>query len=137
MVSELCVSAFEDCIRLWSVKIPNSITHLNSYAFKGCTALKRVELGSNIEYFGQGVFQGCEVLQHVVIPPSVIDMGYQAFHGCSELKKMVFKDRYTVLTYNDTLANVHKDIEFIFEVMLMQASINIYFILPCLHNYYI
>jgi hypothetical protein len=58
-VSKIADNAFESCVSLSSVTIPNSVTSI-----------------------GESAFSGCRSLISLVIPKSVTSIGSQAFYGC-------------------------------------------------------
>ena len=61
-VTTIGYSAFNNCINLTSIAIPNSVTTIGDYAFYDCSSLTSV-----------------------VIPSSVTTIGYSAFSGCNNL----------------------------------------------------
>ena len=61
-VTTIGYSAFNNCINLTSIAIPNSVTTIGDYAFYDCNNLTSV-----------------------VIPSSVTTIGYRAFSGCNNL----------------------------------------------------
>ncbi|GAA5122521.1 leucine-rich repeat domain-containing protein [Luteolibacter yonseiensis] len=63
-------SAFNSCIRLESIFIPNTVTAIGNDAFANCTALK-----------------------NVTIPPSVASIGSLAFFNCNNLSRVTFDGR--------------------------------------------
>lgn len=77
--------AFQDCVNLTSITIPNSVTDIDEYAFEGCTGLTSVTLGNSIVSIGTSAFDGCNALTSITIPDSVIKIEKYAFCGCSNL----------------------------------------------------
>ena len=61
-------SAFEDCITLSSVTIPDSVTSIGNSAFKDCVNLTAVSIPDNVTYIGGSAFEGCINLNSVAIP---------------------------------------------------------------------
>lgn len=60
-------SVFADCISLENVSLSYSLTELNNFAFSGCTALKTVEVPSSVVAVGENVFYNCESLESVTL----------------------------------------------------------------------
>ncbi len=66
--------AFEECTKLKSVSIPNSVTTIMQGAFYGCTALTSITIPTSVEYIdcynfedGDGPFAGCKSLKSIVV----------------------------------------------------------------------
>lgn len=57
-------SAFQDCISLISVTIPNSVTSIGTSAFSGCTALTKISIPDSITSVGGSAFSTCDALQY-------------------------------------------------------------------------
>jgi hypothetical protein len=89
--------AFEDCLTLAGITIPNSVTNIGDGAFSDCTNLARITLGSgNPNYASQdGILYNKAKTEIVCIPKgisgkvtmpdSVTSIGYGAFAGCTGL----------------------------------------------------
>ena len=52
-------SAFETCISLTEINIPNSVKAIDDNAFYGCLNLKKIFLGNGIEKIGTDAFKEC------------------------------------------------------------------------------
>lgn len=55
---------FENCSKLESIVIPNSVTYLGNRAFDGCSSLKSVTIGTGITSIGEQTFERCENVQY-------------------------------------------------------------------------
>lgn len=80
---------FQGNTDLTSVKLPESITSIESYSFRECTSLKSVELSSNLTSIGDYAFEGCSSLETISIPDKVTTIGWGAFADCIGLKTVV------------------------------------------------
>ena len=60
-------SAFEDCTKLNSVTIPDSVTSIGDWAFKDCTSLTSVTIPDSVTSIGDSAFYGCISLGEIVI----------------------------------------------------------------------
>jgi hypothetical protein len=94
-VTSIGQKAFDNCIGLTSVSIPNSVTSIGYYAFYGCTGLTEVNLPNSITEIGNYVFLDCTGLTKVVIPDSVTKICYMAFDGCTSLTSVTIPNTVT------------------------------------------
>ncbi|MCL2545089.1 MAG: leucine-rich repeat domain-containing protein [Clostridia bacterium] len=67
-VTGIGISAFEGCVGLTGVTIPNSVTDIGSGAFKGCIGLTGVAIPVNVTYIGQNPFMNCRLAYIDVAP---------------------------------------------------------------------
>lgn len=113
--------AFDNCINLRSVKIPESLTKINS-AFNGCTSLEHVELPSEMEWVGgfsgctslkkitlpktgklsSGAFKDCTALESVSVPSGTTSLN-STFEGCTSLKSVILPDTLTSISKSSFL----------------------------------
>ena len=75
-------SSFQDCQRLSSIVIPDTVISIGDYAFFGCSSLTSIDLGKGIKTIGNAVFYYCSSLTYIVIPSSVTSIGLNAFNTC-------------------------------------------------------
>ena len=93
--------AFEYCVNLKSVIIPNSVKSIESYAFIGCANLRSVTIPDSVTQIDREAFENCQNLMNVTIPSSVeyiyaLAFGYYYDNG---YKKM---DNFKVYCYSGT-----------------------------------
>ncbi len=81
-------SAFNNCSRLTSITIGNSVTSIGSWAFKSCTGLTSVTIHDGVTSIGYNAFLFCAGLTSITIPDSVTSIGEGAFRGCNYLTSM-------------------------------------------------
>ena len=84
-VTSIGWGAFEFCIDLTSVTIPNSVTSIGDWAFYRCTSLTSVVIPDGVKSIGYQAFLGCTELTSITIPNSVTSIEEEAFYGCSSL----------------------------------------------------
>ena len=107
--------AFDSCLRLQQVWMPDSVHIIGTRAFYRCKELKKlhlpaklkkigneafyfcgidsVELPEGLEYLGEGAFFRCKNLKKVRIPRSVKHIDKWVFHGCNSLEYIeIFHD---------------------------------------------
>ena len=87
--------AFNKCIALTDITIPNSVTSIGDAAFNGCTGLTNVTIGNSVTSIGTKVFYGCSSLTNVTIPNSVTSIGQSAFNCCTGLASVTIPSSVT------------------------------------------
>ncbi len=58
-VKEIAPSAFEDCVNLATISLPDGIRSIGESAFSGCTQLMGIYLWETVESIGDNAFAGC------------------------------------------------------------------------------
>lgn len=76
--------AFEDCVDLESVEIPECVISIGNYAFKGCS-FKTFEIPNSIQELGSGIFADCKNITNYNWPDRFITIPYDTFAGCTNL----------------------------------------------------
>ena len=66
-VESIGAYAFNDCIGLASITIPNTVASISSDAFSGCTGLTNVTIGKGVTIIGRGAFSNCSGLTSIVV----------------------------------------------------------------------
>ncbi len=64
-------SAFENCLALRVVRLPDSAERVEDSAFKNCMQLNSLTLPEGVSHLGREAFYGCERLTSVLIPRSL------------------------------------------------------------------
>lgn len=70
--------AFENCVNLRKVVIPEGVTEIPAYCFKGCTALKTVKIPRSLTRIGNEAFADCQNLDKIDVS-FVQNVAYNAF----------------------------------------------------------
>jgi hypothetical protein len=70
------------------------ITSIASAAFDGCVGLTSIYIPDNITTIGAAAFLECVNLTSITIPESVESIQAYAFSGCASLESIVFEDEY-------------------------------------------
>ena len=86
-VKAIADGAFESCVALTTVTIPNAVESIGKNAFRNCTALFSVSLGkdSGCKSIGDSAFSGCSALYSLVLPTSITSIGRGVFVDCTSL----------------------------------------------------
>ena len=108
-VTEIDDWAFESCIYLTSVTIPDTVTSIGECAFCFCMSLTNIDVDDNNKYYSSDEYgvlynkEKSELLQYPVgnertsfaIPDSVTSISVGAFRDCSSLTSVSIPDRVT------------------------------------------
>ncbi len=78
-------NAFDSCIKVTSITIPDSVTNIGHHAFQNCTNLVSVTIGNSVTHIGTQSFKGCVSLSSATIPDSAV-IGFEAFYDYWKLK---------------------------------------------------
>lgn len=92
--------AFDGCISLSSITIPNSVTGLAAYAFQNCIGLTSINLSNSLSSIPAYSFQGCTGLISINIPNSVQSISNFAFNGCSSLNNVTIGNGINFINKN-------------------------------------
>ena len=84
-VTEVGNEAFYYGHELYSVKLPPTISAIDTYAFYDCFNLTQVNIPEGVQYINYCTFGGCLSLQEIVIPSSVTWIAQNAFSSCNNL----------------------------------------------------
>ena len=98
-VTKIGTNAFQNCIGLTFVIIPNSITSIGDNAFNGCNGLTEITIPNSITIIGNSAFYGCSRLTEITIPNSVTSMSGRAFYGCTGLTKAIIGNGVTSISF--------------------------------------
>ena len=91
-------NAFDECIHLTSVIIPNSVTSIGEYAFVNCYELTSVTIPNSVTSIGYAAFAQCYELTSVTIPNSVNSIGTAAFNDCASLTSVTIPNGVTTIS---------------------------------------
>ncbi len=71
--------AFSNCTELTSVTLPDGLLTIGFGAFRGCTKLETVNLGNSLVSIGDCAFESCPVLKNIQLPATLESIGFYAF----------------------------------------------------------
>lgn len=80
--------AFQYCLKLNRVTIPESVISIGINTFYGCESLCEVHLNGKMDCIPSGAFMGCRI-SRLVLPETLVEIADNAFHSNDELKEVV------------------------------------------------
>ena len=80
--------AFRLCTELTTVKLPSTLTYIDTEAFMGCAKLSSINL-NYVTYIGNDALCGCDGLTSLELP-LVRELGTGVFESCDNLKSVSF-----------------------------------------------
>ena len=89
-VTSIGYGAFEYCLSLTSITIPNSVTSIGELAFYDCSSLTSITIPNSVTSIGAQAFRYCSSITSITIPNSVTSIGNYAFGGCSSLTSVIW-----------------------------------------------
>ncbi len=89
-ITKIESGAFAWCTGLASVNLPAKITEIADTLFYSCAALTTVKLPEGVTSIGEYAFYGCTVLNNIYLPASLQTVGAYAFYGCTGLKQISY-----------------------------------------------
>ncbi len=89
-VTTIAEGAFNDCTKVTSVEMPESLETISDNAFSGCTGLTEVFVPNNVTTIGDGAFSGCSELKTVILGSGVETVSETAFENCDNLTKSAY-----------------------------------------------
>lgn len=90
---------------LTTVKLPQSITNINSSAFGACVNLKSINIPPNTIRIGAGAFANCPRLLSITLPASLSSIESGAFGGCTLLGGTIILPPLVTEIYDDIFLN--------------------------------
>ena len=86
-------SAFQGCVALTSIRIPDSVETIGENAFNGCTALTSINYDDKnikVTTISKSAFEGCSALTSIRITNLVTIISDSAFLNCKKLENVQF-----------------------------------------------
>ena len=82
--------AFEGCVNLQTVHLPEALQEIDSFAFMRCASLETIVIPDAVTVIKDGTFGLCEKLKSVSLPDSLREIRDGAFADCKALQALVF-----------------------------------------------
>ena len=99
-VTSIGKAAFAECTSLTTIEIPASVTSIGVSAFGRCTNLTNIEIPESVTSIGDSAFSNCTSLTTIKIPESVTSIGNHAFDECTSLTNIEIPKSVTSIDYN-------------------------------------
>lgn len=96
-VTEILYGAFNNCTRLTTVEIPNSVTTIGKFAFANCTSLQSIVIPTSVTLIDHYTFQNCSNLVSVTLHDSFIAIANYAFYDCAKLSSIELSANMTLI----------------------------------------
>ncbi len=94
-VISIRAGAFNDCMSLASITIPEGIKSIEPRTFYGCSSLVSIVLPESITSIEKEAFMECTSLASIKIPSNVTSIGQEAFNSCKSLSSVTFSEGLT------------------------------------------
>ncbi|KAA6353210.1 MAG: hypothetical protein EZS28_051263, partial [Streblomastix strix] len=99
-IKSLGKEAFQGCLALEALSLPNKLTKIEDAAFQNCQSLKKLAIPSSVTNLGNYLFAGCTALQELSLPLLNKENGFGfgqlfgeiTFESSREIKQIVQKD---------------------------------------------
>lgn len=96
-VSSIGNSAFISCYGLESITLPKDVTTVGTGAFYNCYRLTRVALPAGLTSIGQNGFRGCYNLSGITLPDGLTSLGDACFYNCTSLRHVALPAGLTAI----------------------------------------
>lgn len=93
-VTTIGAKAFDNCVNLESVKLPNSLTEIHKYAFRNCESLWDIAIPDGVTQIMTSAFYKCTSLITIKIPDNA-KIGETVFSQCESLKEVTLPETMT------------------------------------------
>lgn len=77
--------AFYNCTNVTKLTFPNTTQSIGNEAFYNCNSVTEVTVGSELKSIGNYGFYGCNSFTALILPDNFTTMGESAFEGCTKL----------------------------------------------------
>ena len=78
--------------KITSITMPDTVTTIGDWAFNDCIKMETIKLSSNLETIGENAFQRCDSLTVINVPEKVTEIKDLAFTMCEKLQNISVSD---------------------------------------------
>ncbi len=97
-VTSIAASAFLDCVKVTSIKLPGNLETIASNAFSGCTNVSSISIPNSVTSIGSNAFYNCKNLKSIILPNSLTTIEKYIFWGCSGLTSLTIPEGVTKIS---------------------------------------
>lgn len=90
---QLSASAFQNCVSLKEITLPDTITTIQSNTFASCYNLASITMPNSITTIKPNAFSGCYSLKAIIIPSSINTIESNSFSGARYLRHILFPNK--------------------------------------------
>lgn len=106
-VTKIGDSAFQICLSLESIVIPNTVTNIDSGAFQFCTSLRSISIPENIIQIAPSAFYDCSTCTEVIYKGHVPNILNSVYATCRAIAKYDMRHATAVPTLSSTSSLGH------------------------------
>jgi hypothetical protein len=82
-LDKIGTGAFQGCVNMHKINVPEGVTALENDTFSGCQNLNEIYLPDSLTTIGDNAFANCQNIHQLVIPPNVTYISNSTFDGVS------------------------------------------------------
>jgi len=87
-VRSIDTAAFNRCMFMRHILLPDSLTTICDRAFWACAELEELHIPEGVTHIGEEAFAWCAQIKEISLPRSLRRLGAGAFKGCSRLRSI-------------------------------------------------
>lgn len=99
---QIADGAFQDCMNLENVVLPDRLTRIGNDAFYNCNYLQSIDLPDTLTNIGDRAFAWCTSLRSIMLPIGLKNIGDGAFGMCFHLYKVYNNSSINITAGSDT-----------------------------------
>ena len=89
--------AFRSCSNLQAMDIPELVTYIGNSAFRDCVGMKSLTIRNGLIKIGERAFENCPKLTDISLPDDLSEIYGSVFNGCKSLKSIKLPSNLTVI----------------------------------------
>ena len=97
-VESIGSNAFNGCVRLTNVIIPDGVKYIGHHAFADCSMLENIKIPQSVYIIGEGAFEYCDKLKTIVLP-NIYTISERTFQNCRSLTSITIPSTVSRVGY--------------------------------------